>query len=42
MEDDYREDILQSCLAVPEKRILITHGTDTMVEMAKYLHGKVI
>ena len=29
--------ILQSCRNAPEKRIIITHGTDTMVESAKIL-----
>ena len=29
--------ILQSCRNAPEKRIIITHGTDTVVETAKLL-----
>lgn len=41
MDDDYRQGILKACLDVPEKIILITHGTDTMVETAQFLHGKI-
>jgi L-asparaginase len=32
-----REKIRSACLAVPEEKIMITHGTDTMVETAKHL-----
>lgn len=35
--NDDRDIILQNCKRVKEKRILVTHGTDTMVETAKLL-----
>jgi L-asparaginase len=37
MTDDDRQIILQHCRQVPETRIVITHGTDTMVETAAVL-----
>jgi L-asparaginase len=37
MTDDGRRHILERCRAVPENRIVITHGTDTMVETAAVL-----
>ena len=37
MTDAHRQIILQRCRAVPEKRIVITHGTDTMPETAAVL-----
>jgi L-asparaginase len=37
MTDADRQHILERCSAVPEKRIVITHGTDTMAEMAAVL-----
>lgn len=37
MTDDDRAIILNNCKSVPEKQILITHGTDTMAETAAYL-----
>jgi L-asparaginase len=37
MTDDDRQIILQQCRNVPENRIVITHGTDTMVETAAVL-----
>ncbi len=37
MTDDQRQTILQACRRCPEARIVITHGTDTMVETAKIL-----
>ncbi len=37
MTDDDRQIILQQCRSVPESRIVITHGTDTMVETAAVL-----
>jgi L-asparaginase len=43
--DEDREIILQSVLHATEERILITHGTDTMVQTANYLaqaQGKTI
>jgi len=36
MDDNDRQKILSSCLACDESRIVITHGTDTMVEPARY------
>jgi len=37
MTDDDRQIIQQHCRHVPESRIVITHGTDTMVETAGVL-----
>jgi L-asparaginase len=37
MSDADRELIARSCAGVPEDRIVITHGTDTMVETARTL-----
>ena len=37
MTDDDRQIVLQHCRNAPEKRIVITHGTDTMVETAGVL-----
>jgi L-asparaginase len=40
MTDDDRQIVLDQCRKVPESRILITHGTDTMVRTAEVLaHG---
>ena len=40
MTDDDRQILLDQCRKVPESRILITHGTDTMVRTAEVLaHG---
>jgi L-asparaginase len=40
MTDDDRQIVLDQCRKVPETRILITHGTDTMVRTAEVLaHG---
>uniref|UniRef100_A0A7V0Z679 Asparaginase n=1 Tax=candidate division WOR-3 bacterium TaxID=2052148 RepID=A0A7V0Z679_UNCW3 len=41
MTDDDREIIARNCINVKEDRIVITHGTDTMVETAKYLAERV-
>jgi len=37
MTDADREVILHNCKTVPEDKILITHGTDTMAETATYI-----
>ncbi len=46
MNDEHRESIALHCMQSKQKRIIITHGTDTMPETAKYLasriHGKTI
>jgi len=36
-----REAILSACRRAPEKRLVITHGTDTMVETARVLGPRV-
>ena len=41
MTDVDRETILRSCLAPGSDRIVITHGTDTMAETARYLGERV-
>lgn len=40
MTDADREIIAHNCKRTPHKRILITHGTDTMVKTAEYLAGE--
>ncbi len=46
MRIEDREEILKSCTDCPEDKIIITHGTDTMVETAgvlgKNLKGKTV
>lgn len=37
MVEKDRQQVLYACQQSPEKRIIITHGTDTMVETAKVL-----
>ena len=37
MHDQHREQILSACTSAPESRIVIVHGTDTMVETAAVL-----
>ncbi len=39
MNDADREQIKQACVTSVIKQIIITHGTDTMVDTAKYLAG---
>ncbi len=41
MQDKDREEIAKNCLKVKESKIVITHGTDTMVETANYLASRV-
>lgn len=41
MTDDDRQLITEHCLGARENRILITHGTDTMVETAAWLARRV-
>jgi L-asparaginase len=41
MTGEDRQIILQQCRSAPERRIVITHGTDTMVETAGVLAGGV-
>lgn len=37
MSDQDRELIVRSCQRAPEERVVVTHGTDTMVETARAL-----
>jgi L-asparaginase len=37
MTDEHRSHIVDACRSAPESRIVITHGTDTMVETARAL-----
>lgn len=41
MDDNDRQEILSSCLACDESRIVITHGTDTMVETSQVLAAEI-
>lgn len=41
MTDTNREVIARHCAKTSEEQIVITHGTDTMVETARYLAAKV-
>lgn len=41
MTDDDREIIVQNCIKAKEDKIIITHGTDTMVEAAVVLATRV-
>jgi len=41
MNDEHRARILEKCLNSTEKRIIITHGTDTMDKTARFLGEKV-
>ncbi|XP_065827512.1 probable L-asparaginase periplasmic [Oscarella lobularis] len=38
LTDADREKILQTCLEAKQKKILVTHGTDTMIQSALYLN----
>lgn len=39
MTDTNRESIARHCLSAKEERIIITHGTDTMVDTARVIAG---
>lgn len=41
MTEEDREIIARNCNSVPEDKIIITHGTDTMVQTAEVLANKV-
>ena len=41
MDDNDRQQILKACLACDESQIVITHGTDTMVETSQVLAAKI-
>ena len=41
INDDLREKMVASIQSAPSNRILITHGTNTMVKTARYLNGRV-
>ena len=41
MDNSHRQIILESVTNHPAKKIVITHGTDTMVETAKYLKDNI-
>ncbi len=41
MTDNDRNTIAQNCIQVPEEKIVITHGTDTMVETATVLASQI-
>ncbi len=41
MTDADRKIISEHCIATQEDKIVITHGTDTMVETARYLAGTI-
>lgn len=42
MTEENRQTVLQRCIDAPEERIIITHGTDTMVETARLLGGNAL
>ena len=41
MKNPYRDPIVETRINSPEDRILLTHGTDTMIETAQYLVERV-
>lgn len=41
MTEEERQQIADYCLAAPEKQVIITHGTDTMVQTAELLANQV-
>ena len=42
MTNEDRRIIIDHCRKIPEKKIIITHGTDTMVETAKQIANEVL
>jgi L-asparaginase len=40
MESSHRKKIADACFRRPEKRIIVTHGTDTMVETARVVAAR--
>ncbi len=40
MTDKEREDIAENCAETNSNKVIITHGTDTMVETARYLANR--
>jgi L-asparaginase len=42
MTDQDREVLVKNISSAKEKNIVITHGTDTMVETAKYINKRAI
>lgn len=42
MTDEHRLALLASCTSVPERRIVVTHGTNTMTTTAEFLQAKAI
>ena len=41
MDDNYRQKILEAINAANENKFVISHGTDTMVETAKFLQANI-
>lgn len=41
LDDNDRQQILESCIACDESKIVITHGTDTMVETSQVLAAEI-
>lgn len=41
MTENDRKQILNACLSCPESRILITHGTDSMEDTARFLEDNI-